>query len=358
MDRIVGERKKEIQKKRLFLYRWIMADPDPDPDPPVPPVADPVTSLKTAFEQVMATAPNKIVMNPEVFDGTGNVKDWLATYDTATTINGWDNVKAAAYIPGYLRGKALHYYNSLTEKGIEDVKKALEKRFSPNERVQFSKFEHAVQGAESIDEYGSRVMQLLIDGMPGKPKEQLEPFAVQKFCNGLNNVYVKQRLFEDNPTDMVTAVKQAKTYAEAAAMAGAVGGLEEDSTDVSKMEVVNTVKDVPESESERGRGRDRIKRGVRRPASRGRGRGRGGLVGGRARFGWICKCGWNNDLCLDNCGKCRSAKNTWKCRGCGEKDNFANKKECFRCQTPRYQQEVCRKCQKPGHWAAQCPELN
>ena len=323
---------------------------------------DATAAFRDALTSVINETPSKIVLTPETFDGSGKICDWEVSVTTAQKLNKWTDEDLARYIPAFLKGKALNYYQQIDDAVKENPKEVIEilvKRFSPNQRIQFAKYEHATQGNETIEEFGSRVMRLLSDGMPGKTRQELEPFAINKFCGGLSNLYVRQRMFENIPLTMADAVSKAKTFSDALAIA-TVGCTGEDEVEVSVAEEPNTATATDAAsagpQSERGRG---MARGGAR--GRGRGRGRGGNGSQSQSFPkWTCSCCQVNPGKFQFCKTCGGPRNFCHCKECGAPDNFPGREECFRCGAargsgPDRSKDVCRQCGETGHWARECP---
>jgi len=136
---------------------------------------------------------------PTVFSGTADqdILIFLDRFERASKINGWDGEKQALYLPMYLEGPALKYFEVLDSRrpGLEykDFKVALLTQFAPaaskdllmlrlNSRVQ--------QPHESVAEYTADVEHLcwLVDPkmqefhICGYPK-RIRPCNVEANCN-------------------------------------------------------------------------------------------------------------------------------------------------------------------------------
>jgi hypothetical protein len=90
-------------------------------------------------------------MKPQLFDGTGDLHEYLAQFDIVSAINGWDMTQKVLYLASSLTGGALSVLNELSpvqRRDFNKVTEVLQNRYGSENRAEIfrSRLQTRVRG--------------------------------------------------------------------------------------------------------------------------------------------------------------------------------------------------------------------
>lgn len=152
-----------------------------------------------------------VKMKPQLFDGTGDLDEYLAQFDIVSEINGWDLTQKALYLASSLTGGALSLLNELSPVQRRDfikVTEVLQNRYGSENRAEIfrSRLQTRVRGRnESIAELANAIRKLTRQAYPGAQSSLIDILSLDHFIDALTDSEIKLRLREARPTNLNAA---------------------------------------------------------------------------------------------------------------------------------------------------------
>ena len=166
----------------------------------------------------------KIKMKPQLYDGTGDLDEYLAQFDILTEINDWNFSKKALHLAASLSGAALSVLSELSSSERTDFNllvRTLKDRFGSEYRAEVfrSRFQTKVKGRnESIAELAQSVRKLTRKAYPSASQQLLDTLSLDHFIDAISDADIRLRLMESRPSDLNAAESLAirlESYREA-----------------------------------------------------------------------------------------------------------------------------------------------
>ena len=96
-----------------------------------------VDALRTSGRERGPAGTTRPLVLPELYDGTGNCREWSFHFDKVAAVNNWDDTQKLQWLRVRLTGraqKALHRLQGSTAVTYEATRDALKARFDPESR--------------------------------------------------------------------------------------------------------------------------------------------------------------------------------------------------------------------------------
>ena len=157
----------------------------------------------------------KVIQKPVKYDGRTPWESYLAQFDIASQINGWDEEEKAAFLATSLTGPALAVLGNLTAEKRTNYKalvSAFTARFGSTHQAELARvrFKSRTRGQdESLPELAEDIERLGRLAYPDAPDQMTDSLSLDQFVDALHDDDTRLRLRQNCPKTLREAVELA-----------------------------------------------------------------------------------------------------------------------------------------------------
>ena len=158
---------------------------------------------------------NKPIEQPDNFDGSIPLDDWLTNFNLCSQINSWKEDQRIRFLAVRLRGPALQVYTDLPvyhKYDFEMIVNALRDRFCPKGQTDLHRAQlrsRIRKKNETLSELASSIRRLTVKAYPDVPTEFREELARDQFIEALDSPDVRMQVRRDRPKTLCNALSLA-----------------------------------------------------------------------------------------------------------------------------------------------------
>ena len=174
------------------------------------------SSGASAVSQPGTNSLRPIVM-PEAFAAAESEEwdSWIAHFEDCAVINGWDEARKAQVLAVRICGVALFQlqgFMSVVRGNYVELKRALRKKFVPQERIELHKAEFRARHRErneKLPDLASSLRRLVGRAYPGAAAELQDSLTKDQFIDALEDREMRIKIRESGPKTLDEAVSPA-----------------------------------------------------------------------------------------------------------------------------------------------------
>uniref|UniRef100_A0A5S6Q6P2 RNA-directed DNA polymerase n=1 Tax=Trichuris muris TaxID=70415 RepID=A0A5S6Q6P2_TRIMR len=197
----------------------------------------------------------RAVVSPDVFDGTGSMRDWFESFEACADLNGWSDEEKLKWLKVRLGGQALRAFLCFSDeerKSYQIAKVKLTARFDPPEHAPLHRLEFDARGRSSSETWQSYadVLRCIAErAFPDFSPEVRDFLALQRYLKEVKDRDVAVGVRRAEPKSLDAAVRETlvqENILRATRSAHVIGHMTHDDTSATAAQLAEFMNDVTE----------------------------------------------------------------------------------------------------------------
>uniref|UniRef100_A0A5S6QGW8 CCHC-type domain-containing protein n=1 Tax=Trichuris muris TaxID=70415 RepID=A0A5S6QGW8_TRIMR len=197
----------------------------------------------------------RAVVSPDVFDGTGSMRDWFESFVACAYLNGWSDEEKLKWLKVRLGGQALRAFLCFSDeesKSYQMAKVKLTARFDPPEHAPLHRLEfdaHGRSNSETWQSYAGVLRCIAERAFPDFSPEVRDFLALQRYLKEIKDRDVAVGVRRAEPKSLDAAVRETlvqENILRATRSAHVIGHMTHDDTSATAAQLAEFMNDVTE----------------------------------------------------------------------------------------------------------------